>query len=402
MSDSAGSDNLLLIDDIEDNFSMTEEDLIEAEAACLKQKPVSSANPVLARPDTSKNFFTPDRTSIFGKPFSGESNKKSIDPRIANANGSNRGFKFGQPTTGTATVSSTSVSGGGFLSLTTGRDFSVKRTVRNDISTAVGRNDASPVEGLSNVRGQDIPSEVKVSRGKGPHVSLDQGILKMEEMRQTQEDKIRAESEKMEKIERIIALKKQKQQVTEQQNRECMMPTRPGKEAWLLSETQRLNNEMKQREERMLEERRMIELERRRLDDQKQILDLQLKVQNLEKLVQDKQGVSNSRPIRERVGQIGGMVSGDWKGELDKRMQDRKRRFEEGKSSKFVERWQLKGNNKNKKYRGLPEDLVLTELTEEGPVPKKKFREEDRAQFGEENQDLSEEFEEDGFVPVEF
>merc|ERR1712059_214541 len=137
----------------------------------------------------------------------------------------------------------------------------------------------------------------------------------------------------------------------------------------------------------MAEERRVMEVERTRLEDQRQILDLQQKVQNLEKLVQVKQEVSNSRPVRERVGQIGGGADGDWKGELERRMQDRKRRFEEGKSSKFVERSQRKGNDKKKKYRGLPDELVLTELTEQGPVPKEKFREEDRAQLREDEPD---------------
>merc|ERR1712059_78128 len=85
-------------------------------------------------------------------------------------------------------------------------------------------------------------------------------------------------------------------------------------------------------------------------------------------------------------GQMGERADGDWKGELERRMQDRKRRFEEGKSSKFVERSQRKGNDK-KKYRGLPDDLVLTELTEQGPVPKEKFREENRAQLREEDPD---------------
>jgi len=229
-------------------------------------------------------------------------------------------------------------------------------------------------------------------------------ILKAE-----QEARMRAEKEKMEKIDNIIAMKrleKQQQQmwmskvdpkmsianVGEQRVMDGGQVARKERELALQEmEIKKQTTMLLQMQQNMLMEKRNTEEERRKLEDQRKIMELQMSVKNLERLITEKQGQgsyqpqgSSNRPVRERVGEKRGLGGGEYhgqgfKGEEDLRNQ-RKRRFMEGRSDEFSNQVGSNSRQKKAKYKctKLPDDLVLTEITDQGPVKKEDLREADR------------------------
>merc|ERR1712096_389625 len=136
---------------------------------------------------------------------------------------------------------------------------------------------------------------------------------------------------------------------------------------------------------------------KRQLKDQRQIMELQQSVRNLQRVMTQKQGSgslqneersSASRSVRDRVGFKKGVV-GDFDCRLDvgdeELMMQRKRKFMEGRSEEFdhhINRGHGSASKGNKLSRywcsKLPEDLVLTEITVQGPVKKENYQKESK------------------------
>ena len=166
-------------------------------------------------------------------------------------------------------------------------------------------------------------------------------------------------------------------------------------------------------QQNMLMEKRNTEEERRKMEDQRKILELQMSVKHLERLVTDKQGqgasfqTQGSRPVRERLGRKSGISEGFGGRDVEDGEEigrARKRRFMEGRSEVFDNQFG-KGSNevitsckkgKKSKYwcAKLPDDLVLTEITDQGPVKKEDIREAERSKRELAKQEL-EEYEDD-------
>ena len=179
------------------------------------------------------------------------------------------------------------------------------------------------------------------------------------------------------------------------------------KEMELAKQTKELQKQtamVMQMQQNILMGKKNNEEEKRRLEDQKRIIELQQKVQNLERIATEKQSWEfsqgserfSSRPVRERVGfrQNGGGVMHrvgvkrevedlasrrGYQGE-DEIRESRKRRFMDGRSKEFYNH-DYTGKTKAigaKKYfcAKLPEDLVLTEITHQGPVKREDLRQE--------------------------
>eukprot|EP00092_Neocalanus_flemingeri_P019636 GFUD01021268.1.p1 GENE.GFUD01021268.1~~GFUD01021268.1.p1 ORF type:complete len:496 (+),score=153.04 GFUD01021268.1:85-1572(+) len=233
-------------------------------------------------------------------------------------------------------------------------------------------------------------------------------------------EETQAEREKMLIIERMIRVKRM-----EQNRQETMrLNQQDVKMGWM---TENLGNSLAMREielqkqttmvmqmqQNMLMEKRntkeekgRMENEKEKLENKKKILELQLSIQNLEGLLTKKQSSglesSASRPVRERVGfrqseRAGGVMdrlgikrgledfTSDGRGLGEEEVREsRKRRFMDGRSEEFDNRV-YQGKKKDKmgnKYQcaKLPDDLVLTEITDQGPVKRENLslREEGR------------------------
>eukprot|EP00092_Neocalanus_flemingeri_P031090 GFUD01033770.1.p1 GENE.GFUD01033770.1~~GFUD01033770.1.p1 ORF type:complete len:487 (+),score=160.20 GFUD01033770.1:66-1526(+) len=238
-------------------------------------------------------------------------------------------------------------------------------------------------------------------------------------MKETQECKINAETEKMLEIERIIQVKRMEQdrQETRRLNQQdvemgWMTENLGNSLAMREIELQKQTTMVMQMQQNMLMEKRNTKEEKGRMEDEKEklekkkkILELQLSIQNLEGLLTKKQSSglesSASRPVRERVGfrkndrvvgvmeRLGvkrefGDVTSDGRGlvgELEMK-EARKRRFLDGRSGEFDSRL-YQGKKKVKKGNNyqcakIPDDLVLTEFTDQGPVKRENLREEGR------------------------
>merc|ERR1719315_57263 len=148
--------------------------------------------------------------------------------------------------------------------------------------------------------------------------SQGEDLYKYTLMKQTHEAKMRAEKLKMEKIEKLIEVKKQKQQQQMQQN--YWIDNNPSydhetraKQMELVKEELELKRQttrMLQMQQDMLMKNNANE-EKRRLEEKKGILELQMQVKNLEMMLSNKQepvgsgiGQFNRKPVRYRLGSI--------------------------------------------------------------------------------------------------
>merc|ERR1712142_147540 len=121
--------------------------------------------------------------------------------------------------------------------------------------------------------------------------------------------------------------------------------------------------------------------ERRRLEENKGMLELQVQVKNLKKLLANKQVQGGAdvdrprfkKPVKDRLGSRPVNVNFNHENWSKGRREDRKRRFSEkkGDTDIFASNGEVV-TNKYKKYTNakLPDDLVLTEITDLGPVKK--------------------------------
>jgi len=246
----------------------------------------------------------------------------------------------------------------------------------------------------------------------------DEDLLKYMKMKEIQEVTMNVEKEKMERIENLIQMKKKKDQLQQQQLWHFDHQSQPGrfdqelvaKKNELIKQEIELKKQtsmMLKMQQNMLMEKKNTEDERRRLEDQKQMLDLQLQVKKLQMLITDKHGggqggsqsqvyrgwsnSNNNRPLSDRLGNNRpvadrlGRRSGDAEtvGEVDNETwrEVRKRRFNDGRSEAFENESCVGGiiskKGKKSKYTNakLPDDLVLTEITDDGPVKKEDLRE---------------------------
>jgi len=230
-------------------------------------------------------------------------------------------------------------------------------------------------------------------------------------LKANQEARMKTEHETMKKIDNIIAMKKleKQQQMWKANGNQKLKVANPGEQRVMDSEQvtrkerelalqemeiKKQTTMLLQMQQNMLMEKKNAEEERRKLEDQRKIMELQMSVKNLERLITEKQGQgsyqsqgsSHNRPVKERVGEKRGLFVGEYgeqgfKAEEEMRNQ-RKRRLMEGRSDEFsnqVGTNSRKGSKKSK-YRcaKLPDDLVLTEITDQGPVKKEDLREADR------------------------
>jgi len=447
MSDSLSpsSCDLVIDDDDLDSISVTKEDLSKAEANCG----ISTVGKVLARPALT---VPPKSTFKFGA-VAGTSFPPSSRP----------------PDTGSRMSSSdprTKFKPTGFLGLNTAstaninvdNNFNLKRTVQNSAgsSSFVQQNQQQPIQQPSMARAkfvfgassptavQPTPPSTQFKFGGASFspqhspISLgdegqDDDMKQYIQMKITQEAKMNAEKEKMERIEKLIQMKKQGQQQQlqrqHQQQQQLWHFDHQGqsgifdkeivaKKKELIEQEMELKKQttmMLKMQQNMLMDKKNTEEERRRLEDQKQMLELQLQVKKLEMLITDKQGgqsgsqsqvnhgwSNNSRPVSDRLGScmLGskslsvtdrlGRRSGDGdteKGQRGGGVEDyewraaRKRRFNDGRSDAFEKERNVGGvyskKGKKSKYTNvkLPDDLVLTEFTDEGPVKKEDLRE---------------------------
>jgi len=234
-------------------------------------------------------------------------------------------------------------------------------------------------------------NDSKISGGKALQRM---GPSALERMAAEQERKCREENAKKEQLEKMVALKKAKAGAFQEEAK------------------------------RLEEERNQLEEERRRLEEEKVLVATQKKVVELQeelmKLKQEKSGLShggagNSKPTSERVGKkdvrerVGGGLRRRSDMSVKERVGEARRqapsigningfsgdqlslcsdRFKEGLGETLQshgsgnrawndeEKGDLSGHKKRKqtyKCKPLPEDLVLTELTDSGPVKKENF-----------------------------
>lgn len=229
---------------------------------------------------------------------------------------------------------------------------------------------------------------------------LDQERLMQLKLRQ--EEKMRNEKERMEKIENLIQMKKEENKLKQESmnkndKRSTVNDTLAKKERDLAEQALELKKQttlMLQMQQKMLMEQRKTEEEKRKLDDQRKIMELENSVQNLQRLITQKQSLglgsfqkqgfsTTNKSIKDRLGfqkQVENRNSvREVVGDEDQKLK-RKRRFMDGRSedfdteiSKLVVRGSISGRLGKKPYYScskLPDELVLTEVTDEGPVKK--------------------------------
>jgi len=215
-------------------------------------------------------------------------------------------------------------------------------------------------------------------------------------LKERHEAKMRTEKLKMEKIEKLIEIKKHKQQQQQNfliENNSSYDPEIRAKQIELVKQ----ELELKRQTTRMLQMQQDILMknnadeERRRLEEKKGMLELQVQVKNLEMMLSNKQepvgpgiGQYNKKPIKDRLGSIKNRLGPrqqnvqrrDGKTVVGRglRYYDRKRRHDKERNE-VVHKAMNEGVDvgKRKEYWNtrLPDDLVLTEITDKGPIKKR-------------------------------
>jgi len=421
MSNSLSPGSDLVIDD--EDLELTMEDLSKAEAECLAGP---SGGQVLARPTVPAKPSTQPKpinqvTFTFGATSSNITNIPLEKSRVSPADPRTK-FK-------------PSRSGSGLLNLNPGGSatnnfsftknhnngfegsFNLVRTVNNNSgSSSFSSQDQRMPQGQGQnkfVFGSSSPStltlpdssitplQIVAPTFSPPHSpstiadadSQGEDLSKYILMKQRHEAKMRTEKLKMEKIEKLIELKKQKQESQQKfwiDNSPSYDPEIRAKQMELIKE----ELELKKQTTRMLQMQQDMmmknnaEEERRRLEEKKGMLELQMQVKNLEMMLSNKQEPVGSgidqfckKPISYGLGSIknrlgprqqnparGGRnvagLAGDQRYDR-KRIRGEKRT--EASRKCMDEGVEIK---KRKKYWNakLPDDLVLTEITDQGPM----------------------------------
>eukprot|EP00092_Neocalanus_flemingeri_P019634 GFUD01021266.1.p1 GENE.GFUD01021266.1~~GFUD01021266.1.p1 ORF type:complete len:491 (+),score=154.88 GFUD01021266.1:88-1560(+) len=429
LSPSGSCSNLVIDDDDLDSVSVTNEDLSAAEAKCGLV--VSDQVEMINKPETAFKPYVFSFGKVIDKtkemsitPLGGSKSSHGGDPRTR--------YKPNFPSLIAAkeTASGNSTATGSKPTM-----LNIKRTFPNAFgNTSFGAKLAGPQPFTFGSHSQSIkeaqvelPSKFRfgskiISPTPASPKSPDENTKSKEDIELKKYilmEETQAEREKMLIIERMIRVKRM-----EQNRQETMrLNQQDVKMGWM---TENLGNSLAMREielqkqttmvmqmqQNMLMEKRNTKEEKGRMEDEKEklenkkkILELQLSIQNLEGLLTKKQSSglesSASRPVRERVGfrkndrvvgvmeRLGvkrefGDVTSDGRGlvgELEMK-EARKRRFLDGRSGEFDSRL-YQGKKKVKKGNNyqcakIPDDLVLTEFTDQGPVKRENLREEGR------------------------
>ena len=158
------------------------------------------------------------------------------------------------------------------------------------------------------------------------------------QMKANQEVKMRADKEKMQKIDKMIEMKKSEKQMGElkEENARTRIASHGSsakdivtrKERQLAEQALEIKKQtslLLKMQQNMLTEKRKTEEEKRQLKDQRQIMELQQSVRNLQRVMTQKQGSgslqnevrsSASRSVKDRVG-FKKVVVGDFDCRLD-------------------------------------------------------------------------------------
>jgi len=416
MSNSLSPGSDLVIDD--DDLEITMEDLSKAEAECLAGP---SGGKVLARPSISSippTMPKPINQAIFkfGATSSNISNHiplvksrvSSADPRtkFKPSRSELMDTNQGGSVTEAFTFSYSNNHINGF-----GAGFNLKRTVNNNSgSSSFSSQDQGQNKfmfGSSSSTNLTLPDSSNAHQLVAPTFSpphspstiadadsQGEDLTKYILMKERHEAKMRTEKLKMEKIEKLIELKKQKQQ--EQMKQNFWIDNNPSYDHEIRAKQMELVKEeleLKRQTTRMLQMQQDMLMknnadeERRRLEEKKGMMELQLQVKNLEMMLSNKQepvgsgiGPFSKKPIQNRLGSIksrlgprqqnaeragirlaGGLRSERKRGHGEERTEASHKVKDEG-----VEK------RKHKKYWNakLPDDLVLTEITDQGPIKK--------------------------------
>merc|ERR1719481_7311 len=177
------------------------------------------------------------------------------------------------------------------------------------------------------------------------------------------------EQKKMATIQRMISLKKEQNTSNWERNQ-----TSSG-HIQLALEKRKLANERKAMQRELETERIKLEVERRRIEDQRKILELEASVKKLEEMVKtSKQSSSNStaKSIKDRLGS---KVDNKVKNKMLTKFQNVSSfNSKRPANNEVIDAESYPSTSKRNREETLPEELVLTELTDEGPVPKMRHR----------------------------
>jgi len=439
---SSGSD--LVIDD--DDLEITMEDLSKAEAECFAGP---SGGQVLARPTISAIPLTQQKpinqaTFQFGATSSSINNHiPLVNSRVSSAD-PRRKFKPSRSGFSNLNLGGSATDAFSFTKKhISGVDVNInlKRTVNNNSgSSSFSKLDQESPEGHgqnkfmfgSSSTTLNLPDSSKAqivaptfSPPHSPSTIADadsqgEDLTKYILMKERHEAKMRTEKLKMEKIEKLIELKKQKQQEQMQQN--FWIDNNPSYDHEIRAKQMELVKEeleLKRQTTRMLQMQQDMLMknnadeERRRLAEKKGMLELQLQVKNLEMMLSNKEepvgsgiGSFSKKPIKNRLGSIksrlgprqqnaeraGIRLAGGLRNERKRGHGDGEERTEA--SHKVKDEGVEK--RKHKKYWNakLPDDLVLTEITDQGPIKKVDVKKLDE-DYGDFVNEEEEEYEED-------
>jgi len=426
MSNSLSPGSDLVIDD--DDLEITMEDLSRTEAECFAgpsggkvlARPTISAKPPTHQPKQSDQAtfkFGATSSTIYDHIPVVKSRVSPADPRTKfKPSSSGSGLLNLNPGGSVAnTFSLTKKHDKGFDG-----DFNLKRTVNNN-NNSVSSSFRSQDQESPQVQGQNkfvfgcsspstltLPDSSKTRRQivaptfSPPHSpstiadadSQGEDLTKYILMKERHEAKMRTEKLKMEKIEKLIELKKQKQQSQQKfwiDNSPSYDPEIRAKQMELIKQELELKKQttrMLQMQQDMLMKNNADE-ERRRLEEKKGMLELQVQVKSLEMMLSSKPepGIDldqlSKKPIKYGQGSIKNRL-GPRQQNLDRGDRsvsslagdlryDRKRRHgkkrTEASHKHMDEKVEIKKRMKNWNAK-LPDDLVLTEITDQGPIKK--------------------------------
>jgi len=423
MSNSLSPGSDLVIDD--DDLEITMEDLSRAEAECGAS---GVGSQVLARPATipvpKLNTFKFGATSsnIYDVIPLAKHRVSSADPRtkFKPAGFLNLNSECSLPNAFSVTMNNSN---------RIDDDTSLKRTVNNNTGSSSFSKPQNQdcgnkfVFGSASSSTMTLPVTPTFSPPHSPSTIADadsqgEDLSKYILMKQRHEAKMKAEKLKMDKIEKMIELKKQKQQMQQKfwiDSNPSYDPEIRAKQMELAKqelELKRQTTRMLQMQQAMLMKNNADE-ERRRLEEKKGMLELQVQVKNLEKMLSNKQepvgsgtGPFHKKPIKNRLGPIKSRLGsrqqnvrcdGSMRSFAGGRKYDRRRRLGEN-LSEASRKDNSEGFNSKKQQDywnvKLPDDLVLTEITDQGPVKKVELNKID-AKYGDLENEEEEGYEED-------
>ena len=321
MSNSLSPGSDLVIDD--DDLEITMEDLSRAEAECGASgvgSQVLARPAAVAVPNLATFKFGATSSNIYDVLPLAKRRVSSADPRtkFKPAGFLNLNSECSLPNAFSVTMNDSN---------RIDDDTSFKRTVNNNTGSSSFSKPQNQdcgnkfVFGSASSSTMTLPVTPTFSPPHSPSTIADadsqgEDLSKYILMKQRHEAKMKAEKLKMDKIEKMIELKKQKQQMQQKfwiDSNPSYDPEIRAKQMELAKqelELKRQTTRMLQMQQAMLMKNNADE-ERRRLEEKKGMLELQVQVKNLEKMLSNKQepvgsgtGPFHKKPIKNRLGPI--------------------------------------------------------------------------------------------------